>query len=239
MLFPPRPVPHGVLRFILAGAELELAPPEIAGHPAIRATARDQERKPGEVLLDQNMHGAATSRLADGRRRGRPDIVHYTLLVLLESPLCKAGRMEIAIHTRHGELIRIRPDTRLPRGEARFQGLVGKVLREGASNDKEPLLWSEGPKEPHEVIDAFARGPILRLDETGTVTSPSDIVARARDGELTLVLGAFPSGDFPDGWKKAAPEGVSIWKEPLNAWAVAAELSAAYRARWDSAPPSR
>lgn len=222
-----------MLRVLLAEAELELAPAEIAGHPAVRASAKAQDRRPGQVLLDQNLHGSALAKLPDGARRGRPDIAHYCLLTLLESPLAKAGRLEVAIHTRHRLLVRVRPDTRLPRGEARFQGLMGKVLREGRSQGKKPLLWVEGEASPAQALHAFAKGPVLRLDEGGTLLAPADIAARAdASGDLTLVLGAFPSGAFLPEWVAAAPEAVSIWKEPLNAWAVAAEVAAGYRARW-------
>jgi len=220
-----------MLRVILADAEVELAPVEVAGHPAIRATARDQERKPSEVLLDQNLHGAATSRLEDGKRRGRPDIVHYCLLTLLESPLNKGGGLRVDIHTRHGQHIRIKPETRLPRGEARFQGLLGRVLREGRSQDKDPLLWSEGKRTAAQVLTESA-GPVVRLDEGGSRLKPAELVDKAKAGELTLVLGSFPSGAFSAGWLAAAPEAVSIWPDALNAWAVAAEVSAAFRARW-------
>jgi rRNA small subunit pseudouridine methyltransferase Nep1 len=222
-----------VLRVLLAEAELELVPVEIAGHPAVRASAKAQDRRPGQVLLDQNLHGAALGKLEDGPRRGRPDIVHYCLLTLLESPLGKAGKLEVAIHTRHRLLIRVKPDTRLPRGEARFQGLMGKVLREGQSQDKKPLIWVEGEMTPAQALHAFAKGPVLRLDEGGALLSPVDIAARAdAAGDLTLVLGAFPAGAFLPEWLEAVPEAVSIWKEPLNAWAVAAEVAAGYRARW-------
>lgn len=224
-----------MLRVLLAEAELELVPTEIAGHPAVRASAKAQDRRPGQVVLDQNLHGAALGKLEDGARRGRPDIVHYCLLTLLESPLAKAGGLEVAIHTRHRLLIRVKPDTRLPRGEARFQGLMGKVLREGRSQDKKPLIWVEGEGEltPAQALHAFAKGPVLRLDEGGAGLSPADIAARAdAAGDLTLVLGAFPSGAFLPEWVEAVPEAVSIWAEPLNAWAVAAEVAAGYRARW-------
>jgi rRNA small subunit pseudouridine methyltransferase Nep1 len=231
-----------VLRVLLAEAELELAPHEIAGHPAVRASAKSQDRRPGQVLLDQNLHGAALGKLEDGARRGRPDIVHYCLLTLLESPLNKAGGLEVAIHTRHRLLIRVKPDTRLPRGEARFQGLMGKVLREGRSQDKKPLIWvQDDVLTPAQALHAFAKGPVLRLDEGGALLSPTDIAARAdASQDLTLVLGAFPSGAFLPEWVEAVPEAVSIWKEPLNAWAVAAEVAAGYRARWGSvlAPPA-
>ncbi len=221
-----------MLSIILADAELELAPPEVAGHPAVKATARAQERKPGEVLLDQNAHGAATSRLVDGKRRGRPDIVHYCLLTLLESPLCKGGGLQVCIHTRHGQLIRIKPDTRLPRGEARFQGLMGRVLREGRSQDKDPLIWGAGTRTPAEVLAQVGVGPVLRLDEGGAAAKPAELAARAQGGNLTVVLGAFPSGAFSPAWLAAAPDAVSLWPEPLNAWAIAAEVVAAHRAQW-------
>lgn len=217
-----------MLHVVLAGAEVELAPEEISGHPAVRATAKDQNRKGSEILLDQNLHWAAIKQLPDGERRGRPDILHYCLLVLLESPLNKEGKLKVLVHTRHGELIHIRPDTRLPRGEARFQGLVSKILREGASQDKQPLMWSDGVVKPSEVLE-FCKGPIVRLDEGGAQATPAEVVQRARGSDLTLVLGAFPAGDFPPAWKAAAPEAVSIFPQALNAWAVAAEVVAAAR----------
>jgi rRNA small subunit pseudouridine methyltransferase Nep1 len=219
-----------VLKVLLVGAELELVPPEIAGHPSVRLNLQ-AGRKPSDVLLDQNLHATASRQLPDGERRGRPDIVHYALLNLLESPVAKAGQLEVAVHTRDNELIRIRTDTRLPRGEARMHGLLAKVLRDGRSQDKDPLIWVEGTRTPAEVLESFARGPVLRLDEGGSAVAPADVAAKATNGDLTLVLGAFPSGDFPPAWKQAAPDAVSIWKEPLNAWAVAGELVAAWRAK--------
>lgn len=217
-----------VLHVILAGAEVELAPEAIAGHPAVRTTAKELNRKGTEVLLDQNVHGPAIRQLPDGERRGRPDILHYTLLVLLESPLNKQGGLKVLVHTRHGELVHIRPDTRLPRGESRFQGLLSKVLRDGASQDKEPLLWSDGVCKPAEVL-AACKGPIVRLDEGGTALTPAELARRAVGGDLTVVLGAFPSGDFSKEWKAAAPDAVSIFPQALNAWAVAGEVVAAVR----------
>lgn len=219
-----------MLRFLLVDAELELVPAEVAGHPQVRAHARLQNKRPGDLLLDQNAHRQACKQLDDGDRRGRPDIVQYTLLNLLESPLCKDGHLEVAIHTRDGTLVRIRSDTRLPRGEQRFHGLIAKVLRDGRSQDQDPLLWHEGRKSPVEVLAAFAAGPVLRLDEGGEPVRPADLHARADGGDLTLVLGAFPRGDYSDDWKAAARTAVSVYRDPLNAWAVAAECVAGFRA---------
>lgn len=217
-----------MLYVVLAEAEVELAPESVAGHPAIRAMAKDLNRKPTEVLLDQNMHHQAIRQLPDGERRGRPDIVHYTLLALLESPLNKEGRLQVLVQTRNGELIRFKPDTRLPRGEARFQGLLSKVLREGASQDKQPLVWVEEGDSPAKVL-RNCQGPIVRLDEGAAAGTGMDVARHAKDGDLTVVLGAFPSGQFGAPWMAAVPNAVSVFAQPLNAWAVAAEVVTAFR----------
>jgi rRNA small subunit pseudouridine methyltransferase Nep1 len=219
-----------VLTVILAGCELELAPEAIAGHPSVRASAQAQRRRPSEVLLDQNLHGSVLRKMEDGLRRGRPDIAHITLLTLLESILNKQGRLRVVLHTRNHEVIQVRADTRLPRGEARFQGLISKVLREGQSQDKEPLMWSDGTAEPAELLKRVAKGPVVRLDENGTESTPAALAQRAVAGDLTVVLGAFPAGDFDAAWKRATPDVVRIWPDALNAWSVASEIVCGFRA---------
>lgn len=219
------------LRVVLAEAELELVPQEIANHPLVRRQAQVVRKRSGQLVLDQNHHGPAMTQLADHERRGRPDITHYALLALLETPLCRAGGLEVAIHTRNKRLIRVRSDTRLPRGEARFQGVISRVLFEGASHKNDPLLWIEGRLAPQQVLERFADGPVLRLDEHGAFASPLQIADSARDGRLTVVIGAFPHGDWGPEWTAAAPQAVSIWPDALNAWAVAAEVAAAFRFR--------
>ncbi len=218
-----------MLRIILADAELELVPAEVAGHPQVRNHAKAQNRRPGELLLDQNLHRQACRQLEDGDRRGRPDIVQYTLLSLLEGPLCRQGRLDVAVHARDGTLVRIRPDTRPPRGEQRFHGLLAKVLRDGASQDKDPLLWTEGRRTPREVLDAVAAGPVLRHDGDGAVLDPTVLPARAVGGDLTLVLPGSPRGDYATAWAEAAPDTFRVFPEPLNTWTVAAECAAGFR----------
>lgn len=55
----------------------------------------------------------------------RPDITHQILLTLLDSPLNKAGLLQVYIHTAKGVLIEVSPHTRIPRTFKRFCGLMG------------------------------------------------------------------------------------------------------------------
>ena len=54
----------------------------------------------------------------------RPDVTHQCLLSLLDSPLNKAGKLQVSIRTKRNVLIAIHPTIRIPRTFKRFSGLM-------------------------------------------------------------------------------------------------------------------
>lgn len=58
----------------------------------------------------------------------RPDITHQSLLMLMDSPLNRAGLLQVYIRTEKNVLIEINPQTRIPRTFKRFAGLMGKKI---------------------------------------------------------------------------------------------------------------
>jgi EMG1/NEP1 methyltransferase len=58
----------------------------------------------------------------------RPDIVHQELMAVLDSPLNKAGKVKLYMHTEKNVLVEINPKTRLPRTFKRFSGLMVQLL---------------------------------------------------------------------------------------------------------------
>lgn len=58
----------------------------------------------------------------------RSDITHQCLLTILDSPLNKAGKVKIFIHTVENVLIEINPAIRMPRALNRFNGLMTQLL---------------------------------------------------------------------------------------------------------------
>lgn len=64
----------------------------------------------------------------DANTSARPDITHQCLLALMDSPLNKAGHLAVYIRTIRGVLIRVHPDTRIPRTAKRFAGLMVELL---------------------------------------------------------------------------------------------------------------
>jgi rRNA small subunit pseudouridine methyltransferase Nep1 len=104
----------------------------------------------GEIkytLLNCDDHQGILAKTGRDIADARPDITHQVgllfehlislfivitddyvqcLLTLLDSPLNKAGLLQVYVHTAKGVLIEINPHVRIPRTFKRFSGLMGK-----------------------------------------------------------------------------------------------------------------
>ncbi|KAL0949840.1 hypothetical protein HGRIS_009874 [Hohenbuehelia grisea] len=85
----------------------------------------------GEVkytLLNCDDHQGILAKTGRDIADARPDITHQCLLTLLDSPLNKAGLLQVYIHTAKGVLIEVNPHVRIPRTFKRFSGLMVQLL---------------------------------------------------------------------------------------------------------------
>lgn len=128
--------------FILVESALETIPQTLLSDPTVVKQARKRGVKPSSMLLDVSIHHQIMHTVLDQKRRGRPDIIHTTLLSVLGSPLCKENLAQVYIHARDNYVIEVDPSTRLPRIYNRFTGLMSQLFEAGQvppSSDR-PLL---------------------------------------------------------------------------------------------------
>jgi len=107
------------------------------------ASLETAKTKHGYELLNSEEHSSLLARNNRDVEMYRPDILHQSLLTLLDSPLNKAGLLKIFIHTQKGVLIDVHPKLRIPRTYKRFSGLMVQLLyqfRIRAANTPEKLL---------------------------------------------------------------------------------------------------
>ena len=211
-----------MLTLILAEAELELIPENIVMHPQVQRAAAAKDKRASRTILDSSMHHEALRQVPEGERRGRPDLVHFSLLLGLDSALNQADELRIVVHTRNDQRIAINPDTRLMRHYPRFIGLMEKLFYDGASPKDNPLLILEDGWTLPRIIEHHKAGPVVTLSEKGTPVEPGEYLAKrhAQSPDLTVVLGAFPHGDFhspPETW---SAEVVGLGGTALSVWTV-------------------
>lgn len=207
------------VKLLLAEASLELIPPEIWDEPDVRAYCRKRKKSPRWTLLDSSYHHRAMRKLPGPEKRGRPDIVHVTLLEALGSPLNLEGMLEVHVHTLSGHWIRIDPSTRLPRVYDRFKGLMEALLKEGkvVTEDGKVLLQSER-RSFGEVLQELGKHPVVLLHESGEEMSDPVLEDLLGAGGMILVVGCFPHGDFSREVLEAADVRLRVHGQRLDAW---------------------
>lgn len=217
-----------MLTLLLADSELELVPEELKMHPAVQAAARRRAARAARTLLDSSAHHAAMRSLPEAERRGRPDLVHLFLLTALDSVLNLDGGLRVLVHTRHDELLTVRPETRIMRSYDRFVGLMEQLFREGAVGPRGagPLVTLE-PKVP--LAEAVKRAGAQRriaLDPGGRRVALAEELPRlAREhASVAVILGGFPHGGFRQPVASIADEVWSLHEASLSVWVAAAEV---------------
>ena len=209
-----------MITFVLAESELELMPRELHDDPVVQARARKRKRAPEHLVLDQALDHKAMKRLPEGDRRGRPDLAHVFLLLLQDSPLNARGRLRVLVHTRHDALIRVKPETRIMRNQAKFVQLMEDLLRQGVVPLDRPLLTLEPDSPLPRVLEECA-GPKVLLDEGGPLARTPRFAELAREhDDVTFVLGGFPRGAYRQVGASDVEHVVRVADEPLSMWSA-------------------
>ena len=97
----------------------------------VSSTGKSRNGREGEAkytLLNCDDHQGILAKTGRDIADARPDITHQCLLTLLDSPLNKAGLLQVYIHTAKGTLIEVNPHVRIPRTFKRFSGLMGQSM---------------------------------------------------------------------------------------------------------------
>jgi rRNA small subunit pseudouridine methyltransferase Nep1 len=188
------------LNLVIAEAALEAIPEGIRKHGAILADARRRGVQPSRILLDRSIHHAAMQRLPDEFKRGRPDLIHITLLnVFLE----------------------FEEKTRPPKSYARFRNLIEGALSERPNAG---LIRAYDSTLPG-LLKSLKADLVMGLSILGKPRSFEDTAAQVSMKKSPAVLiGGFPRGHFSTATVKAVDELARIDERPLDAHVVAARM---------------
>jgi len=210
-----------LLYFVLAESALELVPKEIRRQPAVASDAKRRQKDPSEILLDRSFHHSAMAKLKDSEKRGRPDLVHITLLDVMGTPLYLDGSVRVFVHTYDDVVLEIAEKTRIPKNYLRFRGLMEKVLVE---RPKQGLIkvHSMGVKE---LVRMISSDEMIGLSVQGKMTSLEELARRVIAAKNpSVIVGGFPHGHFSPGTLSVMDQLVRIDARPLEAHVVASRM---------------
>jgi len=187
--------------------------------------------KDGYALLNCDDHVSLLKKRKRDANDARPDITHQCLLTLLDSPLNKAGLLQIYIHTSNNVLIEVNPHIRIPRTFKRFAGLMVQLLHKfsiRSTNSSDRLL--RVIKNP--VTDYFPATckKIAAEYEVKKLVDIEDYVkVNFKEEPVVFVIGAFAHGDFSVDY---CDEKISFSNYPLSASVACGKLAVAFERHW-------
>lgn len=201
---------------MIAESALELVPPELQRHNSVTASARRFGKRPSEILLDISWHFAAMKGIKSEIKRGRPDLVHFSLLEACSIPLYFENKLDVFVHTIDDKVIAVGRNVRLPKSYHRFTGLVEKLYATGEIKEDGNTLLKISEMDLGSLIKKINPAQTVALSSKGARSSYQKAAEEAKDGTC-LVIGGFSKGQFSDKSKEYFDRIISVDKDPLEA----------------------
>ncbi|MCJ1450614.1 18S rRNA pseudouridine methyltransferase [Mycoblastus sanguinarius] len=211
---------------VLSNASLETYRASIGG----RGGSKGDEKY---SLLNSDEHIGVMRKMGRDISDARPDITHQCLLTLLDSPVSKAGKLQIYIHTARGVLIEVSPQVRIPRTFKRFAGLMVQLLHRlsirSASSQEKLFKVIKNPITDH--LPPNCRKVTLSFDAE-IVRVKDYIQDLGRKQSVCVFVGAMAKGndDFADSFKD---DTISISNYSLSASVACGKFCNAVEDVWN------
>ncbi|XP_038075787.1 ribosomal RNA small subunit methyltransferase NEP1-like [Patiria miniata] len=179
-------------------------------------------------LLNCDRHRHLMKKFYRDPKDCRPDITHQCLLMLFDSPLNRAGLLQVFVHTDKNVLIQINPQTRIPRTFDRFCGLMVQLLH------KMSISASDGPQKLLKVV----KNPVsdhlpTGCKKIGTSFSATKCVnpreLASTEEPVVIVIGAMAHGKVDVDYIE---EEVAVSLYPLSAALTCAKICSGFEEAW-------
>jgi len=212
-----------MLTIILAESSLELIPKKLHSHPAVTSYSKKFKKNPTETLLDNSWHFGAMKGLENEIKRGRPDLVHLTLLSICTTPAFYDNKIKVFVHTINDEIISINNKTRLPKSYHRFQGLMEKLFVTKKIEAEDETLMELKQSSLSQLFSKIKPTQIFGLTTKGEKTTIEKLFEQIKEN-YCILIGGFQKGHFSFETEKIVERSFSINDSSLEAHLVASRL---------------
>lgn len=186
-----------MISLILAESALELVPLKLQDHPSVLSHAQKLGKNPSEILLDNSWHFAAMKGIKNEIKRGRPDLVHFSILEATTIPLYLQNKIKIYVHTIDDKVIYIGQNVHIPKSYHRFEGLIEKLFLEKTIQTDTSILLEIKEKSFSELINEIKPSKVIGFSTRGELRSFEKISSEISDNAC-IVIGGFQKGHFSE-----------------------------------------
>ena len=219
-----------MLSLVIAESALELVPLELRKHNSVIASASRFNKKPSEILIDISWLFAAMKGIKNEIKRGRPDLVHFSLLEACSIPLYFENKLNVFVHTIDDKVISVGQNVRLPKSYHRFIGLVEKLYATEKIKENDNTLLEIKNMDFGKLIKKINPKQTIGLSSKGIKSSYQKLSEEIVDNTC-IVIGGFSKSQFSDKIRTYFDKEVSVDKEPLEAHIIISRVLYEYEKR--------
>ena len=212
-----------MISLILSESALELVPSELKHHPSVVTHARKLGKYSSEILLDNSWHFAAMKGIKNEMKRGRPDLVHFSILEATTIPLYLENKIKLYVHTIDDKVISFGENVHLPKSYHRFAGVIEKLYQEKQIVTNNDVLLEIKDQSFSELIDEINPTKVIGFSTNGISSSYEKIAAEISDNSC-LVLGGFQKGHFSDSIEDKITNLYSVGDESFEGHVVVSRM---------------
>jgi rRNA small subunit pseudouridine methyltransferase Nep1 len=212
-----------MISLIISESALELVPFELEDHPSVISHARKLGKYSSEILLDNSWHFAAMKGIKNEIKRGRPDLVHFSILEATTIPLYLQNKLNLFVHTIDDKVIHFGKNVHLPKSYHRFEGVIEKLYQEKKITVKNELLLEIKDQTFLELIDEINPLKIIGFSTEGQLSSYEKIAAQILDNSC-IVIGGFQKGHFSDSVQNKITDLFSIGNESFEGHVIVSRI---------------
>nr|XP_028948643.1 ribosomal RNA small subunit methyltransferase nep-1 [Malus domestica] len=163
----------------------------------------------------------------------RPDILHQALLMVLDSPINKAGRLRnVYVRTAAGVLIEVKPYVRIPRTFKRFAGVMLQLLQKlsiSAVGKREKLMRViKNPVTQYLPVNSRKIG--FSYSSEKLVNIQNYVASSENSADFVFVVGAMAHGKVETDYIE---DFISISGYPLSAAYCITMICQALAGKWN------
>ena len=212
-----------MISLILSESALELVPYELEDHPSVVSHAKKLGKHPSDILLDNSWHFAAMKGIKNEIKRGRPDLVHFSILEATTIPLYYQNNLNLFVHTVDNKVIRFGKNVHIPKSYHRFQGVIEKLFQEKKIISKNELLLDMKEQTFSELIKEINPSNVIGFSTEGELSSYQKIASEIPDNSC-IVLGGFQKGHFSDSVQNEITNLYSVGNESFEGHVVTSRI---------------
>ena len=212
-----------MISLILSESALELVPSELTHHPSIISHARKLGKHPSEILLDNSWHFAAMKGIENEMKRGRPDLVHFSILEATTIPLYLQNKMKLFVHTVDNKIISFGENVHIPKSYHRFEGVIEKLYREKEIVTNNDILLKITDGTFSDLLDEINPSKTIGFSTNGINNTYEKIAGEIID-DTCIVFGGFQKGHFSNSVENKITDLYSIGNESFEGHVVIARM---------------